>query len=283
MRTAMEQKLKYFGDFAGPIPNYLDSDLIISMISKEQSDEERKQYSDYLAGGDVFSTTFDENGILCGAVIRQRPCAIGGHLCTVLDSFLFSSHIMGHHSDGVWAWPSDLAHYVYWHHLELPNEFKNHIDSKKTNSHTITEDFASYVEIMRPINSAIPNNFPYQYQKDVSEFLDFRTSIEKWAYRVIESALKHKDYYLVTGLIEAMEQDEIWDYRYDSEEIQVRRLLQIRADTIRRAKKRLDMETYRSEIKMLKREASEAKEKNKMNIYNTIKEFLHDKYQINID
>ncbi len=31
------------------------------------------------------------------------------------------------HTDGVWVWPSDVAHYVTTHHLQLPVEFVDHM------------------------------------------------------------------------------------------------------------------------------------------------------------
>lgn len=30
-------------------------------------------------------------------------------------------------TDGVWAWPSDLAHYVEKYHVRLPSEFTDHM------------------------------------------------------------------------------------------------------------------------------------------------------------
>ncbi len=33
-------------------------------------------------------------------------------------------------TDGTYAWPSDLAHYVKKHHVELPGEFVAHVESQ---------------------------------------------------------------------------------------------------------------------------------------------------------
>lgn len=33
-------------------------------------------------------------------------------------------------TDGVWAWPSDLAHYVERHHLQVPGEFLDHMRAR---------------------------------------------------------------------------------------------------------------------------------------------------------
>ena len=60
-----------------------------------------------------------ESGVLCAAtpgieedVLRDPPVSIGPP--DVL-------------TDGVWAWPRTLAHYVRQHHIALPDEFMEHM------------------------------------------------------------------------------------------------------------------------------------------------------------
>jgi hypothetical protein len=52
----------------------------------------------------------------------SEPCPLCGE---VLDD------LTAQRSDGVWGWPSTLAHYVSKHHVRLPDRFAEHIRSNK--------------------------------------------------------------------------------------------------------------------------------------------------------
>ena len=49
----------------------------------------------------------------------------------VTTNFFSSEQVVGSPdilTDGIWAWPSDLAFYLETYHVELPNEFVEHVN-----------------------------------------------------------------------------------------------------------------------------------------------------------
>ena len=69
-----------------------------------------------------------------GAVVRYLRSGVlligcPGVATDLLDhsaGFVGSPHIL---TDGVWAWPGDLAYYVEKYHVSLPAEFTDHIQA----------------------------------------------------------------------------------------------------------------------------------------------------------
>ena len=64
----------------------------------------------YLKKGIVF--------IACPGTVRDA--------LNVTSGIIGSPHIL---TDGVWAWPADLAYYVEKYHVRLPDDFTQHMKS----------------------------------------------------------------------------------------------------------------------------------------------------------
>ena len=47
-------------------------------------------------------------------------------------------------TDGVWCWPSGLAHYVEFHEIKLPNEFVRHAESTNWKPREIVEPIGDH-------------------------------------------------------------------------------------------------------------------------------------------
>lgn len=79
-------------------------------LASELPQENERQIVSYLKSGVLFIAT---PGVV-------EDVLAPGHL-------IGSPHIL---TDGVWAWPGDLAHYVEKYHVRLPAEFVTHMENQ---------------------------------------------------------------------------------------------------------------------------------------------------------
>jgi hypothetical protein len=75
---------------------------------RESPIENEHKVIDYLSHGVLFVATFG----LASDVLDDKGALIG------------PPHIL---TDGIWAWPKDLIHYVKKYHIYLPEEFVSHM------------------------------------------------------------------------------------------------------------------------------------------------------------
>jgi hypothetical protein len=59
----------------------------------------------------------------CGVLFIACPGVVRDVL-SKSESIIGCAHIL---TDGVWAWPEDLAHYVSRYHVRLPSAFVEHV------------------------------------------------------------------------------------------------------------------------------------------------------------
>ena len=93
----------FFSDLPHGIPSEPSVESLVA--SCPQQDEDR--LVNYLRCGVLF--------IACPGVVRD--------VLSKSDSIIGCAHIL---TDGVWAWPEDLAHYVSRYHVRLPSAFAEH-------------------------------------------------------------------------------------------------------------------------------------------------------------
>jgi hypothetical protein len=90
-----------------------DGTSIKTLMSDTAGENEAEQVH-YLENGAVF--------IACAGVVKDVLNSSNG--------VIGSPHIL---TDGVWAWPKDLAYYVQKYHVKLPDEFIQHMKNNRWN------------------------------------------------------------------------------------------------------------------------------------------------------
>lgn len=120
-------KLHRFGFF--PELRHGDEDGIsIKTLMSDTARSNEAEQAQYLENGVVL--------IACAGVVKD--------VLNPLSGIIGSPHIL---TDGVWAWPKDLAYYVKKYHVKLPDEFIQHMKNNGWNPPDETEIDLSELEM----------------------------------------------------------------------------------------------------------------------------------------